>query len=116
MTTLRYVTVHEAAEELSIRSSHVQQLCRDGRIQGVRRHGKLLWLMPSPVVILGQKPLGHVYVHEATEELGISRQRVAVLCKDGYIQGAYLLGRRWVMPSPVVRLPGRLPGRPAESH
>lgn len=43
---------------------------------------------------------------EAARELGCAPGYVRVLCEHGLIQGAQKMGRDWIIPAPVVRLPG----------
>lgn len=37
-------------------------------------------------------------VPEAARRLGLSRGRLAKLCKDGRVRGAQKLGRQWIIP------------------
>jgi hypothetical protein len=41
----------------------------------------------------------------AAKALGRDRSRVKILCAQGRIKGAVKVGRSWVIPSPVIRLP-----------
>ena len=36
-------------------------------------------------------------------EWGISQRRVAILCKEGRVPGAALVGNRWFMPTDAVK-------------
>lgn len=36
---------------------------------------------------------------EMSEKWNISRRRIATLCKDGRIEGAFLKGKTWLIPS-----------------
>ena len=37
------------------------------------------------------------------EEWGISQRRVAILCKEGRVPGAELVGNRWFLPTDAVK-------------
>ena len=37
------------------------------------------------------------------EERGISQRRVAILCKEGRVPGAELVGNRWFLPTDAVK-------------
>ena len=37
------------------------------------------------------------------KELGISQRRVAILCKEGCVPGAELIGNRWFLPEDAVK-------------
>ena len=52
-----------------------------------------------------------VTVSQAAEELGISAARVRALCGEGRIVGARKIGRDWLIPTPIKRIPVRR-GRP----
>ena len=41
---------------------------------------------------------------EKAKEWGISQRRVAILCKEGRVPGAELVGNRWFLPSDAVSL------------
>ena len=40
---------------------------------------------------------------EKAKEWGISQRRVAILCKEGRVPGAELVGNRWFLPSDAVK-------------
>lgn len=40
---------------------------------------------------------------EKAKEWGISQRRVAILCKEGRVPGAELVGNRWFMPTDAVK-------------
>ena len=42
-------------------------------------------------------------VAEAAKRWGISERRIAVLCKEGRITGAYKDGKRWIIPADAER-------------
>lgn len=42
------------------------------------------------------------------KELGITQRRVAILCKEGRVPCAELIGNRWFMPTDIVK--------PEDSH
>ena len=44
----------------------------------------------------------HVCVKDAAALLGVSRQRVALLCKRGQLPGARLTFGRWLIPRAAV--------------
>jgi hypothetical protein len=46
------LTVSEAARELGISEQRIRVLLAESRIQGARRHGERIWVIPSPVVVL----------------------------------------------------------------
>lgn len=48
--SLQYVTVTEAAKILKCGPSRVYHLLREGRIEGVSKHGTT-WLVPVPICI-----------------------------------------------------------------
>ena len=48
---------------------------------------------------------------EAAAKLNISTTRVQALCASGDIIGAFMVGGRWLIPSPLRRSPPRRPGR-----
>lgn len=49
-----------------------------------------------------------ISVSEAAEKLGISVERVRVLCRDGRVKGAQMVGKVWVLPAqPQVVAAGR---------
>ena len=107
-----YATVAEAAKELKLDKTHVTRLCREGQIEGAELFANV-WFIPTPVVYWRAKPPGYVYARDAVIELGVTRGRVHQLCQGGRIEGAKMVGGRWVMPSPVKRLPpDRTSGRP----
>lgn len=37
------------------------------------------------------------------EEWGISQRQVAILCKEGRVPGAELVGNRWFLPTDAVK-------------
>lgn len=37
------------------------------------------------------------------KEWGISQRRVAILCKEGRVPGAELIGNRWFLPEDAVK-------------
>ena len=37
------------------------------------------------------------------EEWGISQRRVAILCKEGHVPGAELIGNRWFLPVDAMK-------------
>ena len=41
---------------------------------------------------------------EKAKEWGISQRRVAILCKEGRVPGAELVGNRWFLPSDACLL------------
>lgn len=41
---------------------------------------------------------------EKAKEWGISQRRVAILCKEGRVPGAELVGNRWFLPPDAVKL------------
>jgi hypothetical protein len=49
----------------------------------------------------------------AAAELGVCVQRVRVLCRQGRVQGAQKVGRDWLIPIPIVVMPGskQCPGK-----
>ena len=40
---------------------------------------------------------------EKAKEWGISQRRVAILCKEGRVPGAELVGNRWLLPPDAVK-------------
>lgn len=40
---------------------------------------------------------------EKAKEWGISQRRVAILCKEGRVPGAELVGNRWFLPPDAVK-------------
>jgi len=111
----QYVSVPEAARELEVSATHVRTLCQQGRIVGAHKVGKV-WVMPSPVQVLSVVEKaggaqGDLNASQAAAELGVSRMRMVQLCRLGRIAGARKVGKVWVIPTPVTRIPGR-PGRP----
>ncbi|MBR2811440.1 MAG: helix-turn-helix domain-containing protein, partial [Solobacterium sp.] len=44
-----------------------------------------------------------IKVSEAAKRWGISERRIAVLCRNGRIPGAYKNGRSWVLPADAQR-------------
>ena len=40
---------------------------------------------------------------EKAKEWGISQRRVAILCKEGRVPGAELVGNRWFLPLDAVK-------------
>jgi hypothetical protein len=52
-----------------------------------------------------------ISVAEGAKLLGLSRQRVVLLCQKRRIPGAKLLGRMWFLPNPPIVSPGVM-GRP----
>lgn len=44
-------------------------------------------------------------VADAARELGVSPRRIRALLAQGRIAGAVKLGREWVIPAPVRKLP-----------
>lgn len=59
------------------------------------------------------KPATMISVKQAAALLGVSDSRVRVLCRDGRIKGAALVGSTWVIPAnPVVAAAERVrPGK-----
>jgi excisionase family DNA binding protein len=55
-----------------------------------------------------------ITVSEAARRLGLSRQRIGQLCKDGRIPGAVLVGRQWVIPA-GAKIEALPPGRPSRT-
>ena len=51
-----------------------------------------------------------ISVAHAAAILGLSRQRVALLCKQRRIPGARLLGRSWAIPEAFAIIPGKVRG------
>lgn len=37
------------------------------------------------------------------KEWGITQRRVAILCKEGRVRGAELVGNRWFLPADAVK-------------
>lgn len=40
---------------------------------------------------------------EKAKEWNISQRRVAIYCKDGRIEGAELIGNRWLIPTDAIK-------------
>ncbi len=47
---------------------------------------------------------------DKAKEWGISQRRVAILCKEGRVPGAELIGNRWFMPTDALK-----PGDPRKA-
>ncbi|MFA4837450.1 MAG: helix-turn-helix domain-containing protein [Dehalococcoidia bacterium] len=94
-------TVAEAACELYMSPVTVAQFCRQGRIEGAYRQGKL-WHIPRPVRLNGNHH-GFATAQEAAKELGLKPVSIALLCRQGRLQGARMERGRWLIPSPIRR-------------
>lgn len=106
MTT--YIGLTEAAAEMGISRTLLRVRCQAGVVEGARKIGQR-WIFPvSGDDTDASPPEPLVTGMQAAEELGLSRQMVSFLCQDGLIQGAYKAGRSWIIPTPVVRLPGSI--------
>lgn len=46
----------------------------------------------------GENRMPYISAKEAAEKWGISRRRVQLLCGQGRIDGAFQIGRVWVIP------------------
>lgn len=55
-----------------------------------------------------------ITVPEAARRLGLSRQRIGQLCKQGRIPGAKQVGRQWVIPA-GTKIEALPPGRPSRT-
>lgn len=55
-----------------------------------------------------------ITVPEAARRLGLSRQRIGQLCKDGRIPGARMIGRQWAIPA-GAKIEALPPGRPSRT-
>ena len=98
-----YAIVPEAAEELGAAPVTVCYYCRRGMLAGARLvRGR--WLIPRPLRLkdgaVPQDP-AVATVAEAAQELCLSPVTVAMLCRQGNIEGAYRQGRQWRIPRPI---------------
>ena len=96
------LTTAQAAQELGLSEDRTRRLCHNGEIEGAWRHGNS-WLIPSPVKRLhpdASWPAGHITLTQASQELGKDRKRVWLLCKQGRIVGARMVGNQWAIPTP----------------
>lgn len=49
-----------------------------------------------------------ISVRQAANKLGISVERMRVLCRDGRVKGAQMVGKVWILPAePKVSAAGR---------
>jgi len=94
-------TVNEAARKLYLSPVTVAQFCRQGRIEGAYRQGKL-WHIPRPVRLNGNHQ-GYATAREAAQELGLKPVTIALLCRQGRLQRARMEKGRWLIPTPVKR-------------
>lgn len=100
------VSGQQAAKELGVGSVRMTVLCQTGRIAGARKVGNV-WLIPTPVVRLPPQPPardGCLSPKEAAAELGLQPRRVRALAQQGLLVGARMDGKRWRIPTPVVRV------------
>lgn len=47
--------------------------------------------------------MNYVLSADKAKEWGISQRRVAILCKEGRISGAMLMGNRWFIPTNAIK-------------
>lgn len=117
MDETRWLTAKQAALKLGVSSTRVRDLCQQGRVKGAEMLGAAVgWMIPDPPVVVGKSGElrgSYVTVPEAAHIMGISRQRLSVLCIEGKIKGATQRdGYYWSIPFPIERLrrpPGRRP-------
>ena len=67
----------------------------------------------SPAFCVEHAPKSTEYIRApvAAEQLNVSPDRMRHLCAEGKIVGARKIGRDWLIPTPIQRIPGRN-GRP----
>ena len=111
------IGILEAAKVLGCSRQRVQQLCMAGRVEGAEKVSGV-WVIPLPVTVAEidrfELPPGTVNTYGAAGLLGISHQRVSILCQTARIVGAAKDDTGvWVIPTPVTVLPAENPpGRP----
>lgn len=111
---MKYTDVHEIAKRWNISEQRVSDLCREGRIHGAYKSGRV-WYIPKDaerpldarmkeyaVAIIsgsGEKLTEYMDSRTAAEKWNVTQQHVLFLCGKGRIRGAYKAGRVWRIPS-----------------
>ncbi|MDD5094391.1 MAG: helix-turn-helix domain-containing protein [Dehalococcoidia bacterium] len=95
-------TVTEAARELCLSQVTVAQFCRQGKIEGSYRQGRV-WQIPRPIRLNGNHD-GYMTAQDAARELGLKPVTIALLCRQGRLDGARMEKGRWLIPVPIKRL------------
>ena len=90
----------------------LKRLDDDGEVIGFLIHEMSTLKQPSPVEfeLASETPaddVANVTVSQAATRLGVSDRRMRQLARDGRVRGATKTGAEWLIPTPVVVIPGK---------
>ncbi len=98
---MRYMTCHEAAEQMGISIRRVQQMCKRGEITGVVKTGRS-WMIPIPEVSTNVNDIANAHKKRKSLPIGISDFKMATT--EYYYVDKTLLIRDFLDNKPMVSL------------
>ena len=54
-------------------------------------------------LIIGEKSMDYLSIHDISNKWNISKRRIQILCREGRINGAKMIGNMWVIPKAAER-------------